>query len=90
MSAPESAERKGRKALNRLRRAVEKSLRELEGLEGALRHAEGDDFPAQDYEDARDRLRAVEGFLDEEGRRLEAKILETGGLEPGRVRRRSS
>lgn len=90
MAGPESAEREGRKALGRLRRALEKSLRELRGLEGALRTAEGEEFPSGDYDAARDRLRAVEDFLDEEGRRLEAKILETGGLEPGRVRRGSS
>ena len=88
--APESAEKEGRKALNRLRRAVEKSLRELDGLERAIRYAEGEDFPVRDYDAARDRLRAVEDFLEEEGRRLEAKLLETGGLEPGRIRRGSS
>ena len=90
MAGQDSAEKEGRKALNRMRRAVEKGLRELDALEGALKTAEGDDFPSHDYEEARDRLRAVEDFLDEEGRRLEAKILETGGLEPGRIRRASS
>jgi len=85
-----SAEKEGRKALNRLRRAVEKGLREVEALEGAIRHAEGDDFPEEDYETARQRLELVLDFLDEEGRRLEAKILAAGGLEPGRIRRSSS
>jgi len=85
----ESAEREARKALNRLRRSVEKAARELEALEGAIRHAEGEDFPAQEYAAIRDRLETVAGFLDEEGQRLEAKVLETGGLEPGRVRRLS-
>ena len=83
----ESAEKEARKALNRLRRAVEKSHRELETLVGAIRHAEGDDFPASEYEETRGRLEEVLSFLEEEGRRLEAKILETGGLEPGRIRR---
>lgn len=83
----ESAEREARKALARLRRAVEKSVRELEILSGAIRHAEGEDFPFDLYEEARGRLDAILDFLEEEGRRLEEKILQTGGLEPGRVRR---
>lgn len=86
----DSAEKEARKALNRLRRAVEKGVRELDALEGAIRHAEGDDFPGAEYEAVRNRLSAVLDFLEEEGQRLEAKILETGGLEPGRMRRSSS
>jgi exonuclease VII small subunit len=85
----ESAEKEARKALNRLRRALEKGVRELEALEGAIRHAEGEDFPESDYEASREQLQAIMDFLEEEGRRLEAKILETGGLEPGRIRRSS-
>jgi hypothetical protein len=85
----ESAEKEARKALNRLRRAIEKGLRELDALEGAIRHAEGGDFPEGGYEAVRLQLGAVMDFLEEEGRRLEAKILETGGLEPGRIRRSS-
>jgi hypothetical protein len=85
----ESAEKEARKALNRLRRALEKSLRELGALEGAIRTAEGEDFPKEEYESTGERLRTVLDFLDEEGRRLESKILETGGLEPGRARRTS-
>jgi len=83
----ETAEKEARKALNRLRRAVEKSRRELEALVGAIRHAEGDDFPAGEYELAQNRIDRILDFLDEEGQRLEAKILQTGGLEPGRLRR---
>lgn len=86
----DSAEKEARKALNRLRRAAEKCVRELESLKSAIRHAEGEDFPAEDYGGVEERLQLVLDFLDEEGRRLEAKILETGGLEPGRVRRSSS
>ena len=85
----ESAEKEARKALNRLRRALEKGLRELDALEGAIRHAEGEDFPMEEYEAVRQQLSAMMDFLEEEGRRLEAKILETGGLEPGRIRRSS-
>ncbi len=83
----ESAEREARKALNRLRRALEKGLREMDALEGALRNAEGEDYPADDYGRLRQDLTSALGFLEEEGRRLESKILEAGGLEPGRVRR---
>lgn len=86
----ESAEKEARKALNRLRRSVEKALRELESLQGALRHAEGQDFPREDYDGARERLEVTLDFLEEEGRRLEAKILRAGGLEPGRIRRSSA
>jgi len=85
----ESAEKEARKALNRLRRALEKGARELDVLEGAIRHAEGDDFPAEEYEEARHRIGNILDFLEEEGRRLEAKVLEQGGLEAGRVRRSS-
>jgi hypothetical protein len=89
MKRVESTEKEARKALSRLKRAVEKSQRELEALMGAIRHAEGDDFPQEEYEGIQDRMLEVQDFLEEEGRRLEAKILQTGGLEPGRVRRGS-
>jgi len=85
----ETAEKEARKALNRLRRSVEKSLREMGTLEGAIRHAEGEDFPLEEYDRVRDQLGGIMDFLEEEGRRLEEKILETGGLEPGRIRRSS-
>ena len=86
----ESAEKEARKALNRLRRAVEKSQRELEALAGAIRTAEGEDFPKAEYDAVRDRIQETLSFLDEEGRRLEAKVLQAGGLEPGRLRRSSA
>lgn len=79
----------GRKALNRLRRAAEKALREMDALEGALARAEGSDFPVDQYQATRDRLDAVLAFVEEEGQRLQEKILHSGGLEPGRVRRSS-
>jgi len=87
MNTPES---EGRRALNRLRRAVEKSQREVEALRGALCHVEGDDFPETEYEDVMNNLMEIEGFLDREAARLQEKILSFGGLEPGRVRRGSS
>lgn len=82
-----SAESEARKALQRLRRAAEKSVRELAALEGALRRAEGADFPVDDYGAVRDALDRVTAFVDEEAHRLQEKILHAGGLEPGRVRR---
>ena len=56
-------------------------------MSGALRHAEGSDFPADAYDAAERRLQELTSFVDDEGARLREKILHTGGLEPGRVRR---
>jgi hypothetical protein len=85
----DAAQSEARKALNRLRRALEKAVRELGTLEGSLRHAEGDDFPAAQYDLQRSRLTGVMDFADEEAHRLQEKILHSGGLEPGRIRRSS-
>jgi len=82
-----SAEAEARRALNRLRRAVEKADRELDSLEGSLEHAEGSDFSAHRYEQVRGALRLALSFAEEEGARLQEKLLHAGGLEPGRVRR---
>lgn len=82
-----TAQSEARKALNRLRRAAEKAERELEALTGALSHAEGTDFPAETYDEVGEALRRVLDFTDEEATRLQEKILHSGGLEPGRVRR---
>lgn len=87
MTTPES---EARKALNRLARALEKSRRELDALAGAIRHAEGEDFPAAAYDQAEGRISALLDFVEEEGQRLQEKVLQSGGLEPGRVRRSSS
>jgi hypothetical protein len=84
-----SAESEARKALNRLSRALEKSRRELRALQGAIRMAEGEDFPSEAYRTAEERLESIEAFLQEEARRLQGKILQAGGIEPGRVRRGS-
>ena len=83
----DAAVSEARKALNRLRRAAEKTLHELDALEGALARAEVEDFPRDAYAAVRERLQAVLEFTDEEGRRLQDKILHAGGLEPGRIRR---
>jgi len=82
-----SAESEARKALSRLSRAAEKAERELDALEGALKHAEGRDFPSDEYARVRDAVRSLLTFADEEAQRLQDKILHAGGLEPGRVRR---
>ena len=84
-----SAEGEARKALNRLRRAIEKAEHELEAVEGALRNAEGKDFPADDFATMQSKLSEVQSFIDEQAERLEEKILLSGGLEPGRIRRSS-
>ena len=83
----DAAASEARKALNRLRRAAEKSLQEMDSLEGALARAEAEDFPRDAYAAIRERLEAVLEFTDEEAQRLQDKILHAGGLEPGRVRR---
>lgn len=78
-----------RKALNRLRRAVEKSIRELDSLEEAISRAEGSDFPDEEYARVRSRMDEIKAFADEEARRLQQKVLLSGGLEPGRIQRDS-
>ena len=83
----DSAESEARKALNRLRHAAEKALRELDALEGALARVEAEDFPRATYDGLRHRLEELLEFTEEEARRLQEKILQAGGLEPGRVRR---
>lgn len=85
----DAAVSQARKALNRLRRAAEKALREMEALEGSLVHAEGSDFPEDRYAQVRRQLEDTVSFVEEEAVRLQEKILHTGGLEPGRVRRSS-
>lgn len=82
-----SAESAARKALNRLRRALEKTRHEVEAVAGALKHAEGSDFPEAAFDDAVAHISAVATFIDEQAERIEEKILARGGLEPGRVRR---
>jgi hypothetical protein len=61
----------------------------MEALAATIRHAEGDDFPAEAYREAEQRVEELVGFVDEEARRLQDRILQSGGLEPGRVRRSS-
>jgi len=85
-----TAEGEARRALQRLRRALEKAERELGDLDGALRRAEGEDFPSDHYDEAVRSLHSVLAFADDEAQRLQEKILQAGGLEPGRIRRGGS
>lgn len=82
-----SAESEARKALNRLRRAIEKTRHELDAVAGALRSAEGSDFPGNEFDHVVEHLGAIDNFIDEQAERIEEKILSSGGLEPGRIRR---
>jgi hypothetical protein len=85
-----TAESEARRALARLTRSLEKGRRELEALAGAVRHAQGEDFPGESYREAELWLEALLSFAEEEGERLRKRILEAGGLEVGRIRRSSS
>jgi hypothetical protein len=85
----DTAAKEARRALNRLRHALEKADAELDAVAGALRHAEAGDFPAAEFEQARMHVRFVAQFVDEQEQRLQEKILHAGGIEPGRVRRGS-
>ncbi|HSJ06510.1 MAG TPA: hypothetical protein VK936_07405 [Longimicrobiales bacterium] len=76
-----------RRAFGRLRRAVAKADSELAAAAGALRHAEGADFPDAEFREAERCLTDVTRFIDEQEQRLQDKILSAGGIEPGRVRR---
>jgi hypothetical protein len=82
-----TVEGEARRALARLKRAIEKAASELGAVDGALRRAEGSDFPATAFDDAATHLGAVTEFVEEQAERLQEKILHAGGIEPGRVRR---
>ena len=84
-----TVEKEVRRALQRLRRSVEKAERELDSLQATLERGEADDFPGGEYDEARRRMAEVLDWLDQETARLRMKILETGGIEPGRIRRSS-
>jgi len=84
-----TVESEARRAIHRLRRSLEKSRRELGAVVGAIRHAQGDDFPAAGYAEAEDRIGELLAFVDEESLRLQDQILQSGGIEPGRIRRGS-
>jgi hypothetical protein len=85
-----SVESEARRALMRLRRAVDKAGNELENVAAALRHAEGKDFPASEFVAVAASIASIQDFISEQSERLEEKILHAGGLESGRIRRSSS
>jgi hypothetical protein len=85
----DTAAKEARRALNRLRHALDKADVELGAVAGALRHAEAGDFPATDFEQASEHVRLVLQFVEEQEQRLQEKVLHAGGIEPGRVRRGS-
>jgi hypothetical protein len=66
---------------------VEKTQHELDAVRGALEHAEASDFPQQAFDEATSHLAAIESFIEEQAERIEEKMLASGGLEPGRIRR---
>ena len=82
-----SPEAETRRALARLRRAVEKARREVRGLREALDRSEADGFPGDDYAGMDEHLAAVTELVSREQARQQAKILRAGGIKPGRLRR---
>lgn len=84
MKTPEA---ETRRALARLRRAVEKARREVRGLRETLDPAEADGFPGDDYAAMAEHLAAVTELVNREQARQQAKILRGGGIAPGRLRR---
>lgn len=85
----DSVEKELRRALQRLRRTLEKAEREVDALHAVLQRGESDDFPSEEYADARRRIGELRDWIDQETGRLRMKILESGGIEPGRIRRSS-
>jgi hypothetical protein len=82
-----TVEGEARRALGRLRRAVEKAGSELDAVRATLRIAEGEEFPADAFDAAAADVAALASFVDEQAARLAEKMLHAGGIEPGRVRR---
>ena len=84
MKTPEA---ETRRALARLRRAVDKARREVRGLRKALDPAEADGFPGDDYTTMDEHLAEITELVNREQSRQQAKILRAGGIGPGRLRR---
>ena len=83
MKTPEA---ETRRALARLRRALEKARREVRGLREGLDESEADGYPADDYAEMEGHLDAVTELVNREQTRQQAKILRAGGIGPGRLR----
>ena len=76
-----------RRALARLRRAIEKARREIRGLRELLDRSEAESFPAEDYAEMDEHLSAVTDLVNREQARQQAKILRAGGIGPNRLGR---
>ncbi len=83
MKTPEA---ETRRALARLRRALEKARREVRGLREGLDESEADGYPADDYAEMEGHLDAVSELVNREQTRQQAKILRAGGIGPGGLR----
>ena len=84
MKTPEA---ETRRALARLRRAIEKARREIRGLRELLDQSEAESFPGDDYAEIDEHLSAVTELVNREQARQQAKILRAGGITPNRLRR---
>lgn len=78
-----------RRALNRLRRALEKARREIRRLRESLEPSEADGFPGDDYAEMDAHLVTTVELVSREQARQQAKILRAGGIAPGRLQGRS-
>ena len=84
MKTPEA---ETRRALARLRRAIEKARREIRGLRELLDRTEAESFPADDYAEMDEHLSAVTELVNREQARQQAKILRAGGIGANRLQR---
>ena len=84
MTTPEA---ETRRALARLRRAIEKARREIRGLRDLLDESEAEGYPADDYAEMDEHLSAVTDLVGREQSRQQAKILRSGGIGANRLRR---
>ena len=75
-----------RRALARLRRAIEKARREIRGLRELLDRSEAEGYPADDYAEMDEHLSAVTDLVGREQARQQAKILRSGGISANRLR----
>lgn len=84
MKTPEA---ETRRALARLRRALEKAKREVRGLREGLDESEADGYPGDEYAEMEEHLGAVTDLVNREQARQQAKILRAGGMASGGLRR---
>ncbi len=75
-----------RRALSRLRRAVEKARREIRVLQQLLEQSEAESFPGDDYAEMDELMGDVIELVNREQARQQAKVLRAGGIRPGNLR----